>query len=73
MMYTEPQDQHSGWASLSERYEVIREVGDGSFGSVALARVRAAGSHIARRNTMVSPPSHLTHAVLRPGRLPSKL
>lgn len=55
MMYTDPQDQHSGWASLSERYEVLREVGDGSFGSVALARVRAAGSHIARRHTLVSP------------------
>lgn len=54
MMYTDPQDQHSGWASLSERYEVLREVGDGSFGSVALARVRAAGSHIARRHTLVA-------------------
>ena len=41
-------------ASLEDRFEVTKEVGDGSFGSVAVARVRTAGSNIARRGTMVS-------------------
>lgn len=41
-------------ATLEDRFEVIKEVGDGSFGSVAVARVRTAGSHIARRGTMVA-------------------
>lgn len=41
-------------ASLEDRFEVMKEVGDGSFGSVAVARVRTAGSNIARRGTMVS-------------------
>ncbi|KAL5120275.1 Serine/threonine protein kinase [Pleosporales sp. CAS-2024a] len=49
-----PQIQPHGWASLQERYQVIKEIGDGSFGSVALARVRSAGSHVARRNTLVA-------------------
>lgn len=31
----------------------MKEIGDGSFGSVALARVRTAGAHIARRGTLV--------------------
>ncbi|KAJ5899307.1 Meiosis induction protein kinase IME2/SME1 [Penicillium taxi] len=39
---------------LEERFQVMKEVGDGSFGSVAVARVRTAGSHIARRGTMVA-------------------
>lgn len=38
---------------LEDKYEVIKEVGDGSFGSVALARVRSSNT-VARRNTMVS-------------------
>ena len=38
---------------LEDKYEIIKDIGDGSFGSVALARVRTAGSHIARRGTMV--------------------
>lgn len=42
---------------LEDRFEVIKEIGDGSFGSVALARVRGAGASVARRGTMVS----LTH------------
>ena len=32
---------------------MMKEIGDGSFGSVALARVRTAGAHIARRGTLV--------------------
>lgn len=40
-------------ATLEDRFEVIKDVGDGSFGSVVLARVRTAGSHIARRGTLV--------------------
>lgn len=40
--------------SLEDRFEVLREIGDGSFGSVALARVRTAGANIARRGTLVS-------------------
>ena len=44
---------HSMGPSLDDRFEVIKEIGDGSFGSVALARTRTAGSHIARRGTMV--------------------
>ncbi|EGD93706.1 CMGC/RCK/MAK protein kinase [Trichophyton tonsurans CBS 112818] len=41
-------------ASLEDRFQVLKEVGDGSFGSVALARVRTAGSNVARRGTMVA-------------------
>lgn len=40
--------------ALQDRFEVLKEIGDGSFGSVALARVRTAGAHIARRGTVVS-------------------
>jgi len=39
---------------LEDRFEIIKEIGDGSFGSVALARVRGAGANVARRGTMVS-------------------
>ncbi|KAI9371270.1 kinase-like domain-containing protein [Aspergillus egyptiacus] len=41
-------------ATLSDRFELMKEVGDGSFGSVAVARVRTAGSNIARRGTLVA-------------------
>ncbi|KIW39443.1 uncharacterized protein PV06_08058 [Exophiala oligosperma] len=41
-------------AALEDRFEVIKEIGDGSFGSVHLARVRANGASVARRNTMVA-------------------
>lgn len=41
-------------ATLEDKFEVLKEVGDGSFGSVVLARVRTAGSYVARRGTMVS-------------------
>ena len=40
---------------LEDRFELLKDIGDGSFGSVALARVRTAGAQIARRGTLVSP------------------
>jgi meiosis induction protein kinase IME2/SME1 len=43
----------SNAVALEDRFEVLKEIGDGSFGSVVLARVRAAGSSVARRNTVV--------------------
>ena len=39
--------------TLEEKYEIVKEIGDGSFGSVVLGRTRSAGAHIVRRNTMV--------------------
>lgn len=45
--------------ALEDRFEVLKDIGDGSFGSVVLARVRGAGSNIARRGTVVcKPPWH---------------
>lgn len=41
-------------AALEDRFEVLKDIGDGSFGSVVLARVRGAGSNVARRGTVVS-------------------
>lgn len=41
-------------SALEDRFEVLKDIGDGSFGSVVLARVRGAGSNIARRGTVVS-------------------
>jgi len=50
-----------GWASnsqqslcLEDKYEVIKDIGDGSFGSVTLGRTRSAGAQNVRRGTMVS-------------------
>ena len=40
-------------AALEDRFEVLKDIGDGSFGSVVLARVRGAGSNVARRGTVV--------------------
>ncbi|KAI9738440.1 MAG: hypothetical protein M1818_005337 [Claussenomyces sp. TS43310] len=40
--------------ALGDRFEVLKDIGDGSFGSVALARVRGAGSNIARRGTIIA-------------------
>lgn len=40
--------------ALEDRFEVLKEIGDGSFGSVALARVRTAGAAVARRGTVVA-------------------
>ncbi|KAG8531115.1 uncharacterized protein KY384_004472 [Bacidia gigantensis] len=39
---------------LEDRFELLKDIGDGSFGSVALARVRTAGAQIARRGTLVA-------------------
>lgn len=47
--------QTAGMA-LEDRFEVLKDIGDGSFGSVVLARVRSAGSNVARRGTVVSTP-----------------
>jgi hypothetical protein len=38
---------------LTDRFEIIKEVGDGSFGSVVLAKVRSAGSSVAKRGSVV--------------------
>lgn len=40
-------------SALEDRFEVLKDIGDGSFGSVCLARVRGAGSSVARRGTVV--------------------
>lgn len=39
---------------LEDKFEVLKDIGDGSFGSVVLARVRTAGGHVARRGSVVS-------------------
>ena len=44
---------------LEDRFEVLKDIGDGSFGSVALARVRTAGASVARRGTLVYSPRSL--------------
>ncbi|TID21824.1 meiosis induction protein kinase-like protein [Venturia nashicola] len=58
VMYEAPQRQ---WPSssastlgLEDKFDVLKEIGDGSFGSVALARVRSAGAQVARRGTLVA-------------------
>ena len=38
---------------LEDKFEIIKDIGDGSFGSVVLARVRTAGAHVARRGSVV--------------------
>lgn len=43
-----------GNMALEDRFEVLKEIGDGSFGSVVLARVRTAGANVARRGTVVA-------------------
>ena len=48
-----PRGAHTSVATLEDRFELLKEIGDGSFGSVAVARVRAAGSNVARRGTLV--------------------
>jgi meiosis induction protein kinase IME2/SME1 len=44
----------SSTTALEDRFEVLKDIGDGSFGSVVLARVRTAGANVARRGTVVS-------------------
>ena len=41
-------------ACLEDKFEILKSIGDGSFGSVVLARVRSAGAHVARRGSVVS-------------------
>jgi len=48
--------QTTAGTALEDRFEVLKDIGDGSFGSVVLARVRAAGSNVARRGTVVCVP-----------------
>ncbi|RMX72668.1 hypothetical protein D0869_14380 [Hortaea werneckii] len=55
-------DTYRGWSAgshqqplcLEDKFEVIKDIGDGSFGSVALGRTRGAGAHLVRRGTMVA-------------------
>ncbi|KAK5123072.1 hypothetical protein LTR85_003268 [Meristemomyces frigidus] len=39
---------------LEDKFEIIKDIGDGSFGSVALGRTRSAGAHVVRRGTLVA-------------------
>ena len=45
--------QGQGQLALEDRFQVLQEIGDGSFGSVVLARVRTAGANVARRGSVV--------------------
>lgn len=47
-------EHRASTCALEDRFEVLKDIGDGSFGSVVLARVRGAGSAVARRGTVVS-------------------
>ncbi|UNI16085.1 Non-specific serine/threonine protein kinase [Purpureocillium takamizusanense] len=49
-----PRGQPHGQMALEDRFEVLKEIGDGSFGSVVLARVRTAGANVARRGSVVA-------------------
>ncbi|KAG0128871.1 kinase-like domain-containing protein [Tuber indicum] len=40
--------------ALTDRFEILKDIGDGSFGSVVLAKVRSAGSNVARRGSVVA-------------------
>ncbi|KAI9848135.1 MAG: hypothetical protein M1838_000631 [Thelocarpon superellum] len=39
---------------LEDKFEVLKDIGDGSFGSVTSARVRSGGAHVARRGTVIA-------------------
>lgn len=54
--------------SLEDKYQVVKEIGDGSFGSVVLGRTRSAGAHAVRRNTMVRSCPVLQTMLTSPGR-----
>lgn len=54
----------SGTSNLTDRFEIVKDIGDGSFGNVVLAKVRGAGSTIARRGTLVRYICYLTSANL---------
>ncbi|KAI5369935.1 Putative serine/threonine-protein kinase, active [Septoria linicola] len=52
---------YRGWSSgsqsavcLEDKFEILKDIGDGSFGSVTLGRTRGAGAHIVRRGTLVA-------------------
>ena len=54
---SQPRKSSNGAVSavgLEDKFEILKDIGDGSFGSVVLARVRAAGAHVARRGSVVS-------------------
>lgn len=61
-----PRGQPHGHIALEDRFEVLKEIGDGSFGSVVLARVRTAGANVARRGSVVSSPYSCAFSMLRP-------
>jgi len=51
---------YRGWPSsshstvcLEDKFEILKDIGDGSFGSVTLGKTRSAGAHIVRRGTLV--------------------
>jgi meiosis induction protein kinase IME2/SME1 len=51
---------YRGWSTssqsnmaLEDKYEIIKDIGDGSFGSVSLGRTRSAGANVVRRGTLV--------------------
>ncbi|KAI2642097.1 kinase-like protein [Xylaria nigripes] len=46
--------QGTSTLALGDRFEVLKDIGDGSFGSVCLARVRTAGASVARRGTVIA-------------------
>lgn len=54
-------NSYRGWSSnsqqalaLEDKYEILKDIGDGSFGSVSLGRTRSAGASVVRRGTMVA-------------------
>lgn len=49
---------------LEDKFEVLKDIGDGSFGSVVLARVRTAGAHVARRGSVVCASSKIVYMSL---------
>lgn len=61
LTYRGPSGNH---LALEDRFEVLKEIGDGSFGSVVLGRVRTAGANVARRGTVVSQPLLLHDSTL---------